>query len=171
MRASSLLRSRLARSAALAVLAALGFTTAGWSFVSISSTATPSFSVLLNGADQTPTYLLPFTVSSNNSYNGWHVNASATQFVNGTFTFPTGASRVLAVALPSGCHFNCLSQTGSIVYPVALPETGGVSIFSAASNNADGTNTLTATVQVATPANVHTGVYTSTVTLQAVSGP
>jgi hypothetical protein len=151
-------------------MAALGFATAGWSSLSISSSAAPSFSVSINGTDQTSTYPLTFTVASNGNAN-WHVNASSTQFVNGTHTFPTNASSVVTVPTPP-CGSNCpgLTPTGSVVYPVTLPNSGGSSIYSVGGNT-DGNFALTATVQVATPANIYTGTYTSTVTLQAVVGP
>jgi hypothetical protein len=170
------LRLLPARSLGLALLVALGFAASASAVVSITSTAVPTFSIGLNGADQTATYSLAFTVSSTGSgkANGWNVSASATQFVNGTHTFPATASVVTAVAPPATCSGGSCSvptPSGSVTYPVTLPNTGGSSIYSAAASSGVGDNIMTATVQVAAPANIYGGTYTSTVTLQVVQGP
>lgn len=176
IRARSPLLSRQARSLALGLLAALGFAAAAFAGPTISSTATPSFSVALNGADQTVTYSLPFTISDTGQGHGsgWNVSASSTQFVNGTYTFPTTASSVTGVSAPASCSGGGCSlptPSGSVTYPVTLPTTGGSSIYSAAANSGAATNVMTATVQVAAPANIYAGTYTSTVTLQVATGP
>jgi hypothetical protein len=174
MRARSLLLSRLARSLLLLSLGALGFATVGFGALSITTPATASFSVALDGTDQTPVYQLPITVTSSGQQNGWHLLASATQFVNGTYTFPATASQVLSVTPPAACSGGSCSlptSSGSIVYAVTLPNTGGAAIYSAASGTGQATNVMTANVQVVTPANVYAGTYTSTVTVQIVAGP
>lgn len=158
------------------MLAALGFATSSLGALTISSGGTAGFSVALNGTDQTATYTLPFTVDANGpgTNNGWNVSASATQFVNGTYTFPADAQSVVGVAAPTTCTGRGCAvpvPSGNVSYPVTLPNTGGSSIYSAASRSGLGTNTLTATVAVAAPANIYTGTYTSTVTLQVASGP
>jgi hypothetical protein len=144
--------------------------------VSISSPATASFSISLNGADQTPTYALAFTVTNTaaTKNDGWRVSASATQFTNGTKTFPATASSVVGVAATGACSgtpCTAVLPSGTVAYPVTLPNSGGIPIYSAALNSGSGTNSLTATVQVAAPANIYAGTYTSTVTLQIVTGP
>jgi hypothetical protein len=170
------LRSRPARSLAVTLVAALGFAAAAFAGPTISSTATPSFSVALNGADQTETYQLAFTISDTGSgkASGWNVSASATQFVNGSYTFPTNATSVTGVSPPVSCSGgNCSLPvpSGSITYPATLPNTGGSSIYSTEANTGEGTNVMTATMQVAAPANIYAGTYTSTVTLQVATGP
>jgi hypothetical protein len=174
IRARSQSLSLLARSVLLLALLALGLATGGLGAVSITTPAGATFAVTLSGTDQTATYLLPFTVDSNKT-DGWNVSASATQFTTGTRTFPADGSSVVAVTPPpaSACTGSCLlpAPTGSVVYPVTLPNTGGVSIYNAAIGSGRGTLTMTATVQVRTPANVYAGTYTSTVTLQVVIGP
>ncbi len=175
-RARSPLLSRLARSSAFALIAGLGFAASTWGALTISSTATPSFAVALNGTDQAPTYSLAFTVANTGGGNnsGWRVNAAATQFLNGTNAFPTTASSVVTVPNPGSCTgggCNTPTPSGLVVYPVTLPTTGGVAIYNASANTGKGTNVMTATVRVTAPANIIAGTYTSTVTLQVVSGP
>ena len=176
MRARSLLPSRLARSLLVLSLGALGFAAGGSGALSITTPATAGFSVALDGSDQTPVYQLAVTVTANGSggQNGWHVLVSATQFVNGSYTFPPTASEILSVTPPASCSGgSCTlpSPSGSVVYPVTLPNTGGAAIYSSAAGAGQGTNVITANVQVATPANVYAGTYTSTVTVQIVAGP
>ena len=174
MRARSPLLSRLARSLLLLSLGALGFATVGFGALSITTPATASFSVALNGADQTSVYQLPITVTSNGQQSGWHLIASATQFVNGSFTFPSTASEIVSVTSPAACSGGSCSlptPSGSVVYPVTLPNTGGAAIYSAANGTGAQTNVMTASVQVSTPANVYAGTYTSTVTVTIAAGP
>lgn len=176
MRARSPLLSRLARSLLLVSLGALALAAGGFGALSITTPATASFSIALNGTDQTPVYQLPITVflQGQGQNNGWHLLASATQFVNGSYTFPATASAVLSMTLPASCSGGgCAlpSPSGSVVYPVTLPNTGGAAIYSATPGSGQGTNVVTANIQVATPANVYAGTYTSTVTVQVVAGP
>jgi len=156
MQARSLLLSRLARSLLLLSLAALGFATAGLGALGITTPATASFTVALDGTDQTPVYQLPITVaiSGTGHAGGWHLLASATQFVNGTYTFPATASSVLSMTLPTSCSGGgCTvpAPSGSVTLPVTLPNTGGAGIYSAAAGSGDGTNVITANIQVARP--------------------
>jgi hypothetical protein len=176
MRARSLLPSRLALSLLLFSLGALVLAAGGFAAFSITTPATASFSVALDGTDQTPVYQLPITVAATGQGHagGWHLLASATQFVNGTYTFPATASSMLSMTLPTSCSGGgCTvpAPSGSVVYPITLPNTGGAAIYSAAAGSGDGTNVVTANIQVATPANVYAGTYTSTVTVQVVAGP
>jgi hypothetical protein len=176
MRARSPLLSRLVLSVLVLSLGTLGFSAGGFGALSITTPATASFSVALDGTDQTPVYQLPITVllQGQGQANGWHLLASATQFVNGTYTFPATASSVLSVTPPASCSGgSCAlpSPSGSVVYPVTLPNTGGAAIYSATPGSGQGTNIVTANIQVATPANVYAGTYTSTVTVQVVAGP
>jgi len=176
MRARSPLLSRLARSLLVVSIGALGFATAGFAGFSITTPATASFSVALDGTDQAPVYQLPITVTASGSGHagGWHLLASATQFVNGTYTFPATASSVLSVTLPASCSGGGCTlpvSSGSVIFPVTLPNTGGAAIYSAAAGSGDGTNVVTANIQVVAPANVYAGTYTSTVTVTVVAGP
>jgi hypothetical protein len=168
------LRSLPVRSLALAVLAALSFAASSFGALSVTTPATAGFSVALDGTDQAPTYQIPITVTSTGQQSGWHVIVSATQFVNGSYTFPATASAILTVTPPTACSGGSCSlptSSGTIVYPVTLPNTGGAPVYSSTVGTGQGTNVLTANVQVATPANVYAGTYTSTVTVQIVAGP
>ena len=174
MRAWSPLPSRLALSLLLLSLGALGFATGGFGALSVTTPATASFSVALDGTDQTSVYQLPITVTSTGQQNGWHIIASATQFVNGSYTFPATASQILSVTPPAACSGgSCTlpSPTGSVTYPITLPNTGGASIYNSAIGTGQATNVITANVQVMTPANVYAGTYLSTVTVSIVAGP
>lgn len=176
MRARSPLLSRLGLSVLVLSLGTLGFSAGGFGALSIMTPATASFSVALDGTDQAPVYQLPITVAATGQGHagGWHLLASATQFVNGSYTFPATASSVLSVTLPASCSGGGCSvpaPSGSVTLPVTLPNTGGAAIYSAAAGSGDGTNVVTANIEVATPANVYAGTYTSTVTVQVVAGP
>jgi hypothetical protein len=168
------LLSRLVLSVLALSLGTLGFSAGGFAALSITTPATASFSVALDGTDQTPVYQLPVTVTSSGQQNGWHLLVSATQFVNGSYTFPATASQVVSVTPPAACSGGSCSlpiASGLIVYPITLPNTGGAAIYSAASGSGQATNVMTASVQVSTPANVYAGTYTSTVTVTIVAGP
>ena len=175
-RARSPLRSRPVRSLAVAGLAALGLAAGASANLTLSSSSAPSFSVGLNGSDQAPTYQIAFTIGNTGGTqgNGWKVSAYATQFINGTHTFPSTASVVTGVSPPTSCSgFGCSLPTpsGSVTYPITLPTSGGSVIYSDAAGAGVGTNVMTATVQVTAPANIYTGTYRSTVTLSVASGP
>jgi hypothetical protein len=174
MRARSLLLSRLARSVVVLSLGTLGFSSGGFATLSVTTPATASFSVALDGTDQTPVYQLPITVTSSGQQIGWHLLVSATQFINGSYTFPATASSITSVSPPGACSGGSCSlpvSSGLIVYPVTLPNTGGAAIYSATSGTGQATNVMTANVQVSTPANVYAGTYTSTVTVTIAAGP
>jgi hypothetical protein len=168
------LLSRLALSVLALSLGTLGFSAGGFGALSITTPATASFSVALDGTDQAPVYQLPVTVTASGQQTGWHLLVSATQFVNGSYTFPATASQVVSVTPPAACSGGSCSlpiASGLIVYPITLPNTGGAAIYSAASGSGQATNVMTASVQVSTPANVYAGTYTSTVTVTIAAGP
>jgi hypothetical protein len=171
------LPSRLARRLLLLVLGALGFAAGGFGTLTLSvPPGGASFSVTLSGTDQTATYPLTFTTNNvgATSSHGLHLTAPATQYTNGTHTFPETASSVITIPTPTSCSGGGCAvpvPSGSVTYPVTLPTTGGVTIFSANPGSAIAINVFTATVGVAAPANIYTGTYTSTVTLSLVQGP
>jgi WxL domain surface cell wall-binding len=147
--------------------------------LSQSTSATPSFSVTLNGTDQTASYTLPITVTdSRGSGAGWNLTVTSTQFTTGggsPNTLSTSASTISAASATCNTGSSCTNPTNSVSYPLGLPAGAtpptAVKFFNAALTTGLGKFTLTPTVQVSVPANTYAGTYTSTVTLAIVSGP
>ena len=74
------------------------------------------------------------------------------------------------------CAGTCtVNPTNGVAYPLALPAGSGpptpVKLFNAATATGIGTFTITPTVAVTIPANAYAGAYTSTLTVDLVSGP
>lgn len=166
-----------ARAAVVAVLGTLASPTAGLAAFTLTSPATASFAVILNGSDQSPTYApgLIVTDTRTTPTAGWNLTITSTQFTaTGGTTLATTASKITASTFScvSGCAAN---PTNSVAYPVAVPAGAGppaaVKLYNAAANTGRGTFTITPTVTVAVPANTLTGAYTSTVTTALVTGP
>jgi alpha-tubulin suppressor-like RCC1 family protein len=122
---------------------------------------------------------------------GWHITVSATTFTTGPKSLPnTGAvdftgsvSSSLAVTAPTAtCVASCTLPTNTATYPVvmatAVSSPTVYTVYDTAASTGEGVMTLGGSstanpigwwVQV--PASVYAGVYTSTVTLEVVSGP
>jgi putative surface cell wall-binding protein len=147
--------------------------------LSESTSATPTFSVTLNGTDQTANYTLPITlIDSRGSGAGWNLTVTSTQFSTGggsPNTLPTSASTITGVASICNAGSSCTNPTNAVSYPLGLPAGStpptAAKFFNAAANTGMGKFTITPTVQVSVPANAFAGTYTSTVTLAVVSGP
>jgi hypothetical protein len=167
-----------AASPAFAASATVTGTVTGGS-LSITTSATPSFSVTLDGTDKTPTYTVPTTVSDATATgNGWNLTVTSTQFTTGggtPRTLATDASAVTSVANSCSGSGTCTSPSNSITYPVTVPAAGtppaAVKYYNAAANSGLGEFTNTPTVRVSVPATTYAGTYSSTLTLAAVSGP
>src|SRR4051794_23631835 len=137
-------------------------------------TATPSFSVTLDGTDQTASYSVPTTVTdATGSGAGWNLTITSTQFTTGggsPKTLATNASSVTGVT--NSCATTCVSPTNSVGYPVGVPAGStpptAVKYFNAAANTGAGKFTNTPAVDVAIPALTSAGTYNSTLTLAAV---
>jgi hypothetical protein len=140
------------------------------------TTATPSFSVTLNGANQTPTYTLPITVvDSRGTGAGWNLTITTTQLAtSGGQKLPTSASSVSSVS--TSCSVSpCTNPVNGIAYPVTVPAGStpptAVKLYDAAVGSGLGTFVVTPTVKVAVAANSFKGTYTSTITLAIATGP
>jgi hypothetical protein len=72
---------RLVTTALLVMIVALNvLTSRAWAVLSVTTTATPTFSVTLNGSDQAPTYSLPLDVTDSSGLGaGWNVTTTSTQ--------------------------------------------------------------------------------------------
>jgi hypothetical protein len=169
----------LATASVAAAITVQGTVTAG---VTLTATGvgSPTFNLTLNGVDQTPTYSLPVSVIDARGLaagGGWNLTITSTTFNDGSgHTFPTTASTITGVSTACGASSTCLAPTNGVTntnlsVPAAAVAPAAVKWENAANATGLGTNTVTATVQVAVPANVFAGVYSSTVTIAIVSGP
>jgi hypothetical protein len=159
-----------------------GTVTAGTTLTA-TSTNTPSFNVTLNGVDQTPTYTLSHAVvdargiAAGGLNGGWNLTITSTTFNDGAgHTFPTNASTITGVSTACGTNSTCTLPTNNVTntslgVPAAATAPAGVKFLNAASGTGLGTVNVNATVQVAVPANVLAGTYSSTVTVAIVAGP
>ena len=147
--------------------------------LSIATSATPSFSVTLDGTDKSGSYTVPTTVTdATGGGAGWNLTITSTQFTTGggsPHTLATSASSLTGVTSSCAGGSTCTNPTNSVTYPVAVPAGStpptAVKYFNAALNTGAGQFTNTPTVSVSVPANTYAGSYSSTLTLAAVSGP
>jgi len=146
--------------------------------LSLTTVAAPTFSVTLDGTDQTPTYTMPMTATdSRGSGAGWNITITSTQFTTGggsPNTLATNASSVTGVT--SVCAGGtCTNPTNTVTYSFTVPAgttpPAAVKLFNAALLTGMGKFTVTPTVSVFIPASSFAGTYTSTITLAIVSGP
>ena len=145
--------------------------------LNLTTTATPSFGVTLDGSDQTGTYTVPTTVTdARGSGLGWNLTVTSTQFsTGGGQSLPTDASRITSVTNACASGATCTAPTNSVTYPVTVPAAAtpptAVKYFNAAANTGRGKFDNTPSVSVTVPGNAYAGNYSSTLTLSAVSGP
>ena len=142
--------------------------------LSLTTSASPTFAVTLDGTDQNATYTVPTTLDATGHAPGWNLTVTSTQFsASGGKTLPTTASSVTSVA--ESCSTDCTTPTNGISLPVTVPAgsspPAAVKFYNAASSTGDGLFTITPTINVLVPATARTGSYTSTLTIAAASGP
>ena len=168
-----------AASAAVTVSA----TVAPGATLSVNGTGSPTFSLTLNGLDQTTSYTLPLSVVDARGLatgGGWNLTITSTQFNDGSgHTFPATASTITGAATGTpacGTGSTCTAPTNSvpnssIALPAAATAPAAVKFFNAANATGLGTVNVSATVSVVVPSNVFAGTYSSTVTVATVAGP
>jgi hypothetical protein len=148
------------------------------STLSLSTSATPTFSANLDLGDSTPTYTVPLTIQDTRGTGaGWNATITSTQFTTGgatPSTLATTASTLTGVT--SVCTTGtCTNPTNAITYPIAVPAAtvapAAVKFFNAAANTGMGKFTNTPTIGVFVPQISIAGTYTSTLTVAIVSGP
>jgi hypothetical protein len=146
--------------------------------LSVSTSATPSFSANLDTGDQTPTYTVPLTtVASVSPAAGWNETITSTTFSTGTHSLSTTASTITGAPTVAcvTAQANCTAATNAVSYPVTVPagssQPTAVKFVNAASGTGAGQFTVTPTISVSVPQNSFAGTYTSTVTIAIVSGP
>jgi hypothetical protein len=174
---AALLAVAVARAASIT---ANGTVTAGAALSVAPNGAAPTFSLTLNGVDQTPTYTLAVTTVDARGLavgGGWNLTVTSTQFNDGSgHTFPTTASTITGVTTGCGTNSTCTLPTNSILntnlgIPSATVAPAAVKFLNAANVTGLGTVNANATVSVAVPSNVFAGTYSSTVTVSIVVGP
>jgi hypothetical protein len=172
----------LAVSAEAATVTVNAAVVAGATLSAAGNGAAPSFSLTLNGLDQTTTYTLPVSVIDARGLaagGGWNLTITSTQFNDGAgHTFPAAASTItgLSPATACGTGSTCTLPTNSVsnsnlALPAGASPPTAVKWFNAANATGLGTVNINATVAVTVPANVFAATYSSTVTLAAVAGP
>lgn len=164
--------------------------------LTLSSPSSLSWSSTLTGVDQQLVDVnasdQQYTVNdATGSGNGWHVTTSATTFTNGSHTFPnTGTfstngsiSSISSTSGPSAtCTATCSLPTNTETYPVAIttaassPPPSMIYDTSASSGMGQiviGGSTAANPVGwwVVVPASAISGSYTSTITMEIISGP
>ena len=146
------------------------------STLSVTTSATPSFSASLDSGDQTPTYTVPLTAQDTRGTGaGWNLTVTSTTFTTGgatPYTLATNASSVFS--LTNTCTSGtCTSPTNAKTYPLAIPAAAtaptAVKFFNSAADTGMGKFTVTPTVTVAVPQNAYAGTYSSTMTVSVVS--
>jgi WxL domain surface cell wall-binding len=164
----------LALAAATAAVAGNLTTTAtvtGTAGISLNLPSNPSISSTLDGTDQTAVYApILGLVDARGTGAGWNIQISATAFTDGaSHTLNQGTVASVAQACVVGT--TCTTATSSgITYPLTIGTTAA-KFFVAALNTGLGKINVTPTINVAIPGNAYAGVYTSTVTLAATTGP
>jgi len=162
--------------------------------LSVSGAAPGTFSVTLNGSDQTvATSLANYsTVDTRGSGAGWNVTFQATQFActNGSGSCPSGGDTLPAgsllmapptVACNTGtdCSGHSAAPSISISSNTAVDSGSAVKIASAAANTGMGTYNFTPGqlggsgngLTLAVPGSAYAATYNSTLTVSVVSGP
>src|SRR3954462_10569887 len=147
--AASLLAALAPQSALGASATVTGSVNAGT--LSISTSATPSFSVTLDGTDKTGSYTVPTTVTdATGSGAGWNLTITSTQFTTGggsPHTLSTGASPLPGVTNSRVGGATLAHPTNSTPSPVAVPAgpspPTAVKYFNSATNTGQGQFTNT----------------------------
>ena len=166
--------------------------------MTLTSPAALAWSSTVTGADQqlvdaTAAQQSYLVIDATGTAPGWHVTVSATQFTTGggtpstlanTGTFSSNGSltSISAATAPTASCLSgstCTLPTDTTTYPVAIT-TGGAAVNIYDASAATGLGSITIGGSTATdplgwwlnvPANTLAGTYTSTVTLEIISGP
>jgi hypothetical protein len=174
----SVLVLAVAAGAAGAASVAVSGAVTGGAALSVAGNGAPSFSLTLNGNDQTVSYTLPVEViDPRGTGTGWNLTVTSTQFLDGAgHRFPAAASTITGTTNSCGPTSTCTTATNSVVnsnlaLPAGVAAPAAVKYFNATATTGLGKVDVNATVSVLVPANVFAGTYNSTVTVSIVSGP
>lgn len=152
-------------------------TVTGGSTLSVSSLNSPSFSLTLNGDDQTATYQAQIQIVDARGLatgGGWNLTIGASQFSDGAgHTLPASAQTISSVT--SGCRTGstCTVPTNSVSNTnLAMPTSPSTAKFlNAATATGLGRIDVNVNMSVSVPANTIAASYSSTLTVAVVSGP
>jgi alpha-tubulin suppressor-like RCC1 family protein len=130
------------------------------------------------------------TVGDSSGTTGWHITLTATTLTTGAYTLPntaamdfTGSTGSLASTSPStACVGSCTLPTNTTTYPVAITTAasgpGTYTIYDTSASTGVGVVTIGGSGAtnpigwwINVPASAYAGSYTTTVTLNLVSGP
>jgi hypothetical protein len=144
--------------------------------VSLTSTASPTFSSTIDGTNKSASFTVPMTLTdARGDGTGWKVTLTSTQFSTGGATPRTLAadsSTITGSTAACAADSTCTAPDNPTTYPLSVPAgTPAVNIITAGTGMGMGAFTLTPTVALAIPANVYAGSYTSTLTVASVAGP
>jgi hypothetical protein len=167
----------VAAAAASAATITVNATVTAGSTLSVTSLNAPSFSLTLNGDDQTGTYQSQLQVVDSRGLatgGGWNLTIGSTQFSDGAgHTLPSTADTISTVT--SACHSGstCTLPTNSVSNTnLAIPVSPTTSKFlNAATATGLGRIDVNVNVNVAVPANTIAATYSSTLTVAVVTGP
>ena len=155
-------------------------TIAAGSLAFVTTPGNVTFSVTLNGVDQTTTTTLPIDVGdATGSGIGWNITATSTTFTTGGGSPHTlsAAATSVKTAPTAGCDIGatCLLATDGVSYPYSLPAgttaPTATKMFTGTAATGLGNQTVTTTFTISIPANTYAGSYTSTWTFSLVAGP
>ena len=164
--------------------------------LTLTTSSSLTWGITLNGLDQsavdTTAADQQYTVNdATGTGAGWHVTMSATTFTNGSFTLPdTGTlstngsvTSVSGTSAPTAtCSGTCTPPTNSVTYPVdfttAATSPVASTIYISAASTGLGQVIIGGSTQpnpvgwwLNIPAYASAGAYTSTVTMEVISGP
>ncbi len=170
------LAATAAASAATSANVTATATVNGQAALSLSTSATPALTDLLDGSDQTASYTIPLSITdARGSGAGWNATITSTTFTSGSNTLATNASAIASIATACVAGGTCTTPTNGLSYPLTIPAAAtapaAVKFFNSAVNTGMGRFTITPTINVAIPGNSYAGNYSSTVTVAIVSGP
>jgi photosystem II stability/assembly factor-like uncharacterized protein len=152
------------------------FDACGGASLALTVPSTISWSVTLNGADQTTSSALVLTADDESGARaGWNITGTSTTFKNaGSKLLPTTATSLTSSSAVAATG-NCNTPANSIAYPVTLPAATvaptAVKLYNATAGTGRGPTTVTLNFNILEPANIFSGTYTSTWTMSIVSGP
>lgn len=164
--------------------------------LTLTSPASLTWATTLNGLNQS----LVDTTAADQQYTvndatgsgaGWHVTTSATTFTDGTHNLPNSGtfstngstSSVSATTAPTAtCTGTCTLPTNSTTYPVAITTAASTPTAVTIYDTAAGTGLGQVVIGGSTaanpvgwwaniPASTVAGTYTSTITMEVISGP
>jgi hypothetical protein len=151
-------------------------TMAGGGSLSLVYNPAAGAATVLDGADQTMTYVLPLIViDSRSNGDGWNVTVTSTSFDDGAGKAFDPATSVMSTTVACLLASGCTAPRNLVGYPVPMPPTtpatAPVKVFNADRASGMGVFSVTPAVAVSVPGNTFAGTYVSTLAVAVISGP